>query len=77
MQRTEKGLRKELREELGASSTSLHVGRWGLFTFVLLRCDQVQYFNTRRVLGEQQKEVLAAAEKQRLEAEEKGFKRDR
>jgi len=37
----------------------------------------VQYFNTRRVLGEQQKEVLAAAEKQRLEAEGKGFKRDR
>ncbi|KAF9510221.1 hypothetical protein BS47DRAFT_1319792 [Hydnum rufescens UP504] len=34
----------------------------------------VRYFNTRRVLGEQQKEVLAAVEKQRLEAEGKGFR---
>ena len=38
---------------------------------------QVEYFNKRRVIADAQKEILAKAERQRLEAEANGFKRDR
>jgi len=37
----------------------------------------VEYFNKRRVIADAQKGMLAEAERQRLEAEAKGFKRDR
>jgi len=37
----------------------------------------VEYFNKRRVIADAQKEILAEAERQRLEAEANGFKRDR
>jgi hypothetical protein len=50
------------------------IGHGALFTSVFSHHNQVRYFNMRRVLGEQQKEVLAAVEKQRLEAQEKGFR---
>ncbi|KAF8340491.1 uncharacterized protein EI90DRAFT_3117026 [Cantharellus anzutake] len=37
----------------------------------------IEHFNKRRVIADAQKEMLAEAEKQRLEAEAKDFKRDR
>jgi len=36
----------------------------------------IDHFNKRRVLADQQKDVLAEVEKQRKEAEAKGFKRN-